>query len=272
MSRLGAPQLSFPRPGKVLKVVLIGYFALWLIFSLGMNWAGVSSAPLRAMMATPQEIANGEIWRVFTAAWVPEVRSIFSVLITLFVLYLFGAQLEELWGGKRFAFFLFWTGTLAYAGQFLLTPLMPAFLAERVLSPYPAGATPIVEACVIAWALTYPDRVIYLFLVVPVKGRTFIYLTLGINILMLVALQTPQAGFPALFLGMGAGWLLGGSTPSPLRKWYLKYKLSQLEREAEDERKKRKKRAERSGLQVLKGGKGDSRADDDEKPPRNLLN
>jgi len=266
MSQHGAPQLAFPRPGKVLKIVLIGYFALWLIFSLGMNWAGVSDAPLRALMAVQTDIEQGEIWRLFTAAWVPEVRSIFLVLITLFVLYLFGAQLEELWGGKRFATFLFWAGTLAYGAQFLLTLILPTFLADRLLSPFPAGATPIVEACVIAWAFTYPDRIIYLFLVVPVKGRTFIYLTLGINILLLVALQTPQAGFPALFFGMAAGWLLGGSSPSPLRKWYLKYKLTQLEREAEGERAKRKKRAQKSGLQVLPGGK------DDNKPPRDLLN
>lgn len=266
MSRLGNPQISFPRPGRVLKIVLIGYFAVWLVFALGMNWGGVSDSPLRALVATYPDVASGQIWRLATTAWVPEVGSVFSMLITMFVLYLFGAQLEEIWGGKRFAWFLFWSGALSYTAQFLLTPVLPDFLGQRLVSPFPAGAGPILEACVIAWALTYPDRTIYLFLVVPVKGRTFIYLTIGINILMLVALQMPQSGFLALFAGMGAGYLLGASTPSPLRRLYLKFRLAQLERETEKERKTRQKRVKRSGLQVLKGGK------DDDRPPKDMLN
>jgi hypothetical protein len=51
-----------------------------------------------------------------------------------------------------------------------------------------------------------------------------------------------------------------------MRKLYLRYRLAELEKEAERDRSARKRAVKRSGLQVLPGGK------DDKPPPPDQLN
>lgn len=263
----GAQQLAFPKPGRVLQAVLILLFGVWLVFALGMNWGGVSPTPFFALTGNTPAIASGEVWRIFTAPLlhVP-TGSISHIVFTMLMLYFFGSLLEEAWGSKRFLTFLFFSGALAYGTQFALTAVLPASVSTKLVPGDYFGGSPVVEACIIAWACSFRGRTVLLFFVVPVSTRALIYLTVGANILMLIAGADTPSGHIALFAGMGAGWLLGGDTPSPLRKFYLKYRLSQLEREAEDERRKKKKRVERSGLQVLPGGK------DDRRPPKDFLN
>lgn len=267
MPQSGAQQLTFPKPGRVLKAVLVLLFGIWLIFALGMNWGGVSPTPFFTLTGNTPGIASGQVWRIFTAPLlhVP-TGSISHIVFTMLLLYFFGSSLEEAWGPKRFLKFLVFSGALAYGTQFLLSLLLPTSIGTKLVPGDYFGGSPVVEACIIAWACSFRGRTVLLFFVVPVGTRTLIYLTVGANVLMLVAGTETPSGHIALFAGMGAGWLLGGDTPSPLRKFYLKYRLSQLEREAEDERRKKKDRARRSGLQVLPGGKEERR------PPKDFLN
>lgn len=263
----GAQQLAFPKPGRALKAVLILLFFVWLVFALGMNWAGVSPAPFFTLTGNTAAIAGGEVWRIFTAPLlhVP-TGSISHIFFTMLMLYFFGSSLEEAWGSRRFVKFLVLSGALAYGTQFLLSALLPASIASKLVPSDYFGGSPVVEACIIAWACSFRGRTILLFFVVPVGPRTLIYLTVGANVLMLIAGADTPSGHIALFAGMGAGWLLGGDTPSPLRKFYLKYRLARLEREAEEERLRKNLRLKRSGLQVLPGGKEEGR------PPKNSLN
>ncbi len=267
MPPLGTQQMSFPRPGRALKAVLIALFAIWLVFALGMNWGGVSSAPFLSLTGNTEKIATGEIWRIFTAALlhVPS-GSISHIIFTMLLLYFFGSSLEEAWGGKRFLRFLVFSGAIAYGVQFALSLVLPGSIAKKLVPADYFGGTPVVEACVIAWACSFRGRTVLLFFVLPVGTRTLIYLTVGANVLMLIAGAPTPSGHIALFAGMGAGWLLGGDSPSPLRKLYLRFRLAQLEREAESERRTKKKRIKSSGLQVLPGGK------DDNRPPKDMLN
>jgi membrane associated rhomboid family serine protease len=267
MSPSGAQQLAFPKPGRALKTVRILLFGVWLVFALGMNWGGVSPTPFFALTGNTTAILSGEVWRLFTAPLlhVP-TGSISHIVFTMLMLYFFGSSLEEAWGPKRFVQFLILSGALSYGAQVVLSALLPASIGNKLVPEHYFGGSPVVEACIIAWACSFRGRTVLLFFVVPVGTRTLIYLTVGANVLMLIAGAETPSGHIALFGGMGAGWLLGGDSPSPLRKFYLKYRLSQLEREAEDERRQKKKRVERSGLQVLPGGK------DEPRPPKDFLN
>jgi membrane associated rhomboid family serine protease len=259
--------MTFPKPGKVLTRVLIVLFAIWLVFALGLNWGGASGNSFVALTGSTEAIANGEVWRLLTAPLlhVPH-GSISHIIFTMLLLYFFGASLEEAWGGKRFLKFLVAAGVLSYATQFVFDLILPGALSSKLVPPNYFGGTPVVEACVIAWACSFRGSTVYLFFVLPVGARMLIWFTVGINVLMLIAGIVPPSGQIALFAGMGFGYLLGGDNPSPLRKLYLKYRLAELERDAERERNARKKAARRSGLQVLPGGK------DEKRPPRDLLN
>jgi hypothetical protein len=85
-------------------------------------------------------------------------------------------------------------------------------------------------------------------------------------VLRLIAVQQTAEGLVAPFGGLAAGWLLGAGTPSPLRRLYLKFRYSQLQRETE--RESRGRRVKQSRLSVIEGG----RRDDDDRPGGKYMN
>jgi hypothetical protein len=134
---------------------------------------------------------------------------------------------------------------------------------------------PVVDAIAIAWALSFKGRTVHLFFVLPISSRGLLLFVIGMNILMVIAGALNLAGHIALFAGMGAGWLLGGGTPSPARRFFLKMKLAQLkadERRVADERRERVKK---SNLRIIHGGREDdedSAPDQDRGPDGKWLN
>ena len=102
-----APTVSLPRPGPALKGVLITLLALWLMFAVGINWAGVPRDFFDLLCGNARRILQGEIWRLFTASLMHEPSgSIGHILTALFGLYFLGPTLEKEWGAQRFLRFL----------------------------------------------------------------------------------------------------------------------------------------------------------------------
>jgi membrane associated rhomboid family serine protease len=251
------PELLLEMPGKVLRAVMIALFAIWLVFALAMNWAGVSSGPLSFLVADAGALTSGQLWRLATAPLIHAPNSVGHILGAELGLFFLAPSLESRWGSLRFARFLALTALLSYGLQALVLALMPAGLGAKFAGGAQFGAMPVVEAVAIAWACSFRGRTVNLFFVLPVSSRGLIWFVVGFSVLTLIAGQMPPSGHIALFSGMGFGWLLGGGTPSPLRRAYLRYKLGTLDREAEREAKSTRKKAERAGLRVISGGKDD---------------
>jgi hypothetical protein len=77
-----------------------------------------------------------------------------------------------------------------------------------------------------------------------------------------VALSEGAEGLLSPIGGMLAGWALGGGTPSPLRRAYLRLRLAQLDRESRSDRGTGtsgpgKKRG--TPLRVIEGGRRDGK-------------
>jgi membrane associated rhomboid family serine protease len=252
----------------MLRKILIVLFAIWLVFALALNWGGASGNSFLAFTGNNSAIASGEVWRLFTALLLHtpsgEIGHILSAMLGLYFL---GSSLEEAWGGKRFLRFLIAAGVLSYLTQFLLCSLISSELSAKLVPDSYFGAIPVVEAVAIAWACSFRGRTILLFFVLPVSSRGLILMVVGFSLMSLIAGGMSPSGHIALFAGMGYGWLLGGGSPSPLRRFILKQRLAALEREAQNERHQKKRRAKESGFKVIRGGK-----DDDEPPDKKLLN
>jgi membrane associated rhomboid family serine protease len=186
------------------------------------------------------------------------------LITALFGLYFLAPRLEAQWGSARTLRFIALTSTLAYLLQMLVEVALPAQLAARVVSDHWYGLAPAVAAIAIAWACTFKGQVVRLFMVLPVSSRTLILVVIGFGFLRLAAADVPEEGLIAPFGGMFFGWLLGGGTPSPLRKAWLKLRLGQLEREEKRQTARKRPRPNPGGLRVLPGGRAD---DDDDKGP-----
>ena len=92
------------------------------------------------------------IWQPFTYLFFH--GGIWPVLINMFVLWMFGSELERLWGKSHFLKFYFVTGV----GSGLLTMLF----SLQSITPI-VGASGAVYGVLLAYGLTYPNRQIYLY-------------------------------------------------------------------------------------------------------------
>ena len=90
---------------------------------------------------------------------------IWHVLINMFVLWMFGSELERLWGKNHFLKFYFITGV----GSGLATMLVNVQSTTPVV-----GASGAVYGVLLAYGLTYPNRTVYLYGIIPIKSLWFV--------------------------------------------------------------------------------------------------
>jgi membrane associated rhomboid family serine protease len=264
-------QGAFPRPGKTLRVVLISVFTVWLAFAVGLNWAGASESVFFALCGNTERILHGEVWRLFTAPWLHMPSgTIGHVVSALLGLYFLSPALESRWGSARFARFLLLAALSAYGTQMLAELVLPSSLALRIAAPggYFYGALPVVEAIAIAWALSFRGQTVRLLGVFPITSNQLILIVIATSLMYVVAAAQGPSGLISPFGGMFAGWLFGGGSPSPFRRYWLQLRLAKLDAEARKEAKDRKRRAEKSGLRVITGGRENDKGEDKEPESR----
>ena len=116
-------------------------------------------------------------------------------------LWMFGAELERLWGGRRYWHFLL-AGVLAAAAAQLI---MTAITGSRVPT---VGASGGLFALLLAFGMLFPDRIIMpLFPPIPMKARTFV-MVFGALELVLGLLNTGGVAHFAHLGGMVGGFLM----------------------------------------------------------------
>ena len=249
------PSASFPRPGKVVTVVMLLIGGLWLAFAVGMSWAGVPPEVFELTTGNTLRILHGEVWRLFTASLVQSPTTFWHLFSVLLSLYFFAVPLESEWGHKRLLRFLLGLVLIPSLLQALVDIALPPSLSRVMVPSHWYGGYAVTAGLTVAWALNNRASVIRLYGILPITPRMLIYMTLGWPALYLIFRSTPSEGIPALYFGAGAGWLLGGDTPSPLRRYWLKYRIGRLDSEVAKEAAQRKKRVERSRLKVIEGGR-----------------
>jgi membrane associated rhomboid family serine protease len=254
-----APQrtLGLMRPGKAVTAAMVTLGAIWLMFAVAVNWGGANEELFLLFCGNTERILHGEVWRLFTAPLMHlpsgTVGHILSAIIGLFFL---APALEQRWGGARLLRFLILTGVIAYGFQMVLELALPTTLARKLVGEYWFGSIPVLEAVAIAWALSFRGQSVRLWFVLPVSSAGLIGFIIAMSILRIVAAASEPEGLLSPFGGMFAGWLLGGGTPSPLRRAYLKLRLAQLDHEAARGASGAGARRKASGLRVIEGGRG----------------
>jgi len=252
---------SFPRPQKPFLLFLVTLFTVWVLFAIGQNWLGASPALFLAFTGNTEGLANGELYRLVTAAFLHDPvggAGVQHILFALLGLTLLGSPLERTIGPRRLLRLLVVTALFSYTVAFLVDLALPASLSVRLMPEHYFGSTPLLEAVAISFALNLKDQKILLFFVLPIGSRGLIVATIGLSLLLVLANALGPSGHIAPFAGILAGWLFGGSSPSPLRRLYLKWRLARLDAEASQGSRRGR---DRGHLQVLPGGKSRSRSD-----------
>jgi membrane associated rhomboid family serine protease len=215
-------------------------------------------------LGNTRAIVHGEIWRLFTAPLMHQPNTYSHILLALLGLYFLSPSLEESWGSGRFARFLAGSALLAYTLQMLVELALPESIGRRLVGEYWFGLGPVLEAIAIAWALSFRGRTVLLMLVLPVSSGMLVLFVVAVSVLGLIAGELGPSGLVAPFGGMFAGWLLGGGTPPPWRRAWLKLTLRR--REQELLRLSRRQRVLRSGWSVVEGGRTKPQSEESEPP------
>ena len=110
-----------------------------------------------------------KIWQPFTYMFFH--GDIWHVLINMFVLWMFGSELERVWGKKNFLRFYFITGVGSGLGTMLfgLQSTIPI-----------VGASGAIYGVLLAYGVMFPNRTVYLYGIIPIKSIWFV---IGIGVI-----------------------------------------------------------------------------------------
>ncbi len=138
-------------------------------------------------------------WQVVTYAFLH--GGVGHLFFNMLGLWMFGSELERLWGAKRYAAFLL-AGVLAAAMTQLI---FTALSGSRVPT---VGASGGLFALLLAFGMLFPNRVIMpLFPPIPMKARTFV-IVFGVLELVLGLMDTGSVAHFAHLGGMVGGFLM----------------------------------------------------------------
>jgi membrane associated rhomboid family serine protease len=107
------------------------------------------------------------------------------LLYNMFGLWMFGMEVEHVWGSRRFLGFYLVCGVAAGISQLILAPLLePASVISLSGAGIPTvGASGAVYAVLVAFGMMFPDRYIYLYFLLPVKAKYFIFGLIALGVL-----------------------------------------------------------------------------------------
>jgi membrane associated rhomboid family serine protease len=189
-------------------------------------------------------VGSGRVWQLITYQFLH--GGLFHILINMFMLWMFGVELERVWNGKAFLRFYLTCGV--FAGLSVL-------VFNYGITPT-VGASGAVFGILGAFALYWPNRPLYIWGIVPIKTKYAVMLAGGLELLLGVSRLNTGIGHMAhlggLFMGLSYVWL---SDPrkallKPLWDWWGKRQARKKQRQW-DQRKEKQREMIREVNEIL---------------------
>ena len=171
------------------------------------------------------------IWQPVTYMFLH--AGVFHILFNMLALWMFGVELERLWGRDFFLKYYFVTGVGA-AVTTLLLALLPGALGTSMRFSVTVGASGAIYGLLLAYALSFPDRPIYMWALFPIPAKYFVLIMGAIAFMSSVGGNQGGVANTAHLGGLAFGYLY-------LRVWrkrplaeikyqYVKWRMNRLRR------------------------------------------
>ena len=207
------PTISIPSGVKFLLIVNIVVFVL-------VELSGQQSLLFRTFGLVPSLVwSKFKIWQLFTYLFIH--GGIFHIFFNMFVLWMFGKDLESQWGKMEFLLFYFVCGI----GAGLITVLFSVNSIVPIV-----GASGAIYGLLLAYGFTYPNQMVYLYGLVPIKVK---YMVLGLGaIAFFASLSASQSNVSHIthLSGMVIGliFIYFNINWKVIKLWYIRMRLKGL--------------------------------------------
>jgi membrane associated rhomboid family serine protease len=170
------------------------------------------------------------VWQPFTYMFLH--GGLFHLVFNMLALWMFGTELERTWGTRFFLKFYTVTGV----GAGLLTVVvawLPFGFAESLRYAIVIGASGAIFGLLLAYALYFPNRMIYLYFLFPIPVKYFVMIVGAISLYSSLGPSTGVASITHLG-GLVVGYVyLKGARFRPLGElqyWYLRWRMHRTRR------------------------------------------
>ena len=161
------PTFTIPNGVKLLVIINIVVFVLTAL-------SGQRSILFSSFGLVPSNVwSNFKVWQLFTYLFVH--GGFLHIFFNMFVLWMFGKDLEMQWGKYEFLLFYFTCGIGA--------GLMTVLFSVNSIVPI-VGASGAIYGLLVAYGFTYPNRMVYLYGLFPLKVK---YMVLGLGVIAFFA-------------------------------------------------------------------------------------
>ncbi len=174
-------------------------------------------------------VGSLQLWQPFTYMFLH--GGVFHLLFNMLALWMFGVELERMWGTRFFLKYYFVTGVGAAATTLLLS-FLPGGFGDALWASVTIGASGAIYGILLAYALYFPDRLIYVYAIFPIKAKYFVMIFGALSLILSATGREGGVAHTAHLGGLLVGYLyLKGGRFHPLaeiRYRYLKWKINRM--------------------------------------------
>ena len=150
----------------------------------------------------------------------------FHILFNMFGLYMFGSELEATWGTRQFTKFFFLCGIGGALASVLVSPHSYVLII---------GASGAIFGLLVAYGVLFPNRLIYLYMIIPIQAKWFVIIYGAINFLSALSVTNSGVAYVTHVGGMVVGfvYLKGARFFFDFRGRYDRWQRNRLRRKFE---------------------------------------
>ena len=177
-------------------------------------------------------VTRGRIWQPFTYMFLH--ADPFHILFNMLGLWMFGVELERMWGTPFFVRYYAVTGV----GAALITvamSLLPLPWSPRIYQSVTIGASGAIYGLLLAYGLSFPNRPIYLYFLFQIPAKYFVMIVGAIAFFSSVSNQPGGISHAAHLGGLLVGYcylrgrrLLRWNPIAELKYRYLRWKIGRM--------------------------------------------
>jgi membrane associated rhomboid family serine protease len=176
-------------------------------------------------------VTHAELWQPITYMFLH--AGIGHILFNMLALWMFGVELERMWGSRYFLKFYFICG-IGAALATILVSFMPTAATQQIYTSLTIGASGAIYGVLLAYGMYFPNRPIYLYFVFPIKAKYFVMIMGAVSFFL--SMGGPGGGVAHVThlggLVVGYLYLKGGRVHiiAELKYRYLKWRINRMRR------------------------------------------